>query len=322
MGAAFRGIATISGQITRTLILPGLFWVGMQMLPQAQAQQTGPGGVPGGPVGGGAVSSVFGRTGAVTAAAGDYTAAQVTDAAATNAANTFTAAQAINSGSTATGLNLITTVSSSSLGLTSPVGTWTMSSVNDGSGDANMIFYSAFYSRQAFEIGEDVFSNTALVQVPKEMSYTWSSTGSVVDTTPQAGFSSPSAGVISADTSSQGNSAATVKMGGLVLTPYINTATGASPAINVTAGSGSGTMQQFTLSANATFTLTGLQAGTQLDLSVCNAAGNSFSATMPAAIHISSPFTPAAGTCTNYQLASFNGTTLIPMSAAVTGVAP
>jgi Head domain of trimeric autotransporter adhesin len=40
--------------------------------------------------GGGAVSSVFGRTGAVVAAANDYTASQVTNAAATNAANTFT----------------------------------------------------------------------------------------------------------------------------------------------------------------------------------------------------------------------------------------
>jgi hypothetical protein len=39
--------------------------------------------------GGGAVSSVFGRTGAVSAQTGDYTAAQVTNAAATNAANTF-----------------------------------------------------------------------------------------------------------------------------------------------------------------------------------------------------------------------------------------
>ncbi len=41
--------------------------------------------------GGGAVSSVFGRTGAVTAQAGDYTAAQVTNAASTASTNTFTA---------------------------------------------------------------------------------------------------------------------------------------------------------------------------------------------------------------------------------------
>lgn len=40
--------------------------------------------------GGGGVTTVFGRSGTVTAASGDYTAAQVTDAAATNAANTFT----------------------------------------------------------------------------------------------------------------------------------------------------------------------------------------------------------------------------------------
>jgi hypothetical protein len=45
----------------------------------------------GGGGGSGAVSSVFGRLGTVTAQAGDYTAAQVTNAAATNASNTFTA---------------------------------------------------------------------------------------------------------------------------------------------------------------------------------------------------------------------------------------
>lgn len=41
------------------------------------------------------VSSVFGRTGAVVAVSGDYTASQVTNAAATNVGNTFTAAQTV-----------------------------------------------------------------------------------------------------------------------------------------------------------------------------------------------------------------------------------
>ena len=59
-----------------------------------RAQETGRGGAPG--IGTSAVSSVFGRTGAITAAAGDYTAAQVTDAAGTNAANTFKASQTIS----------------------------------------------------------------------------------------------------------------------------------------------------------------------------------------------------------------------------------
>lgn len=44
-----------------------------------------------------AVASVFGRTGAVVAASGDYTAAQVTNAAATNTSNTFTAGGQTNS---------------------------------------------------------------------------------------------------------------------------------------------------------------------------------------------------------------------------------
>jgi len=51
--------------------------------------ETGSGQSSGG--GSGAVQSVFGRTGAVTAANGDYVAAQVTNAVATNASNTFTA---------------------------------------------------------------------------------------------------------------------------------------------------------------------------------------------------------------------------------------
>jgi hypothetical protein len=42
------------------------------------AQQVGPGGVPGAGGGGGAVSSVFTRTGAVVAVSGDYTCAEVT----------------------------------------------------------------------------------------------------------------------------------------------------------------------------------------------------------------------------------------------------
>jgi len=45
--------------------------------------------------GGGAVDSVFTRTGAVIAAIGDYTAAQVTNAASVITSNTFTAAQTI-----------------------------------------------------------------------------------------------------------------------------------------------------------------------------------------------------------------------------------
>jgi len=45
--------------------------------------------------GGGLVTSIFTRTGAVVATSGDYTAAQVTNAAATNAANVFTLAQTL-----------------------------------------------------------------------------------------------------------------------------------------------------------------------------------------------------------------------------------
>lgn len=62
----------------------------------------------------GGVSSVFGRTGAVTAQTGDYTAAQVTNAAAINASNTFTANQIITSSSPLIRLNESTYGSTSS----------------------------------------------------------------------------------------------------------------------------------------------------------------------------------------------------------------
>lgn len=54
------------------------------------AQAVGSGGVPGAGGGGGAVSSVFMRTGAVTAQTGDYTAAQVTGAATSGANSNIT----------------------------------------------------------------------------------------------------------------------------------------------------------------------------------------------------------------------------------------
>lgn len=72
--------------------------------PILHAQSVGRGGVPG-QNSGGAVSSVFGRTGAVVAASGDYTAAQVTNAAETNAPNTFTANQTISGPSPVFGLS-------------------------------------------------------------------------------------------------------------------------------------------------------------------------------------------------------------------------
>jgi hypothetical protein len=53
--------------------------------------------------GGGTVSSVFGRTGTVTAQSGDYAASQVTNAAATNVGNTFTGNQTFNGDVTVNG---------------------------------------------------------------------------------------------------------------------------------------------------------------------------------------------------------------------------
>jgi hypothetical protein len=58
------------------------------------------------PPSGGGVPSVFGRSGAVVAATGDYTAAQVTNAAATDASNTFAASQTINNPSSGPGITV------------------------------------------------------------------------------------------------------------------------------------------------------------------------------------------------------------------------
>jgi hypothetical protein len=72
LGAGTGNVTTVVGGSTNDV----LTWNGTTWISQA-------------PSGGGAVSSVFTRTGAVTAATGDYTAAQVTNAADTTAANTF-----------------------------------------------------------------------------------------------------------------------------------------------------------------------------------------------------------------------------------------
>jgi len=71
--------------------------------------------------GSGPVQSVFGRTGAVTAASGDYTASQVTNAVATNSSNTFTAGTQDFSGAAHTRPTIVAS-SSGSLPATCAVG--------------------------------------------------------------------------------------------------------------------------------------------------------------------------------------------------------
>jgi hypothetical protein len=92
-------VALLAVFVTATVVSPHLPYTTLH------AQQAGPGGVPGAGGGGGAVASVFGRTGAVVAASGDYTAAQVTNAAATNAANTLTQPQTITGSNASLNLN-------------------------------------------------------------------------------------------------------------------------------------------------------------------------------------------------------------------------
>jgi hypothetical protein len=97
------------------------------------------------------------------------------------------------------------------------------------------------------------------------------------------------------------------------------TLTGATPAINA-----ANAMQTITLTANATPTVTNIAAGIKgLTIQVCNASGNSFTWTWPAAFHgVSGAITPASGTCNVMVWDSFTGTSLFPEGTGTVNVAP
>ncbi len=154
------------------------------------AQQTGPGGVPGGNSGG-AVASVFGRTGAVVAATGDYTAAQVTNAAATNATNNFSSAQAI----------------------TSPDPQF---SLTDGSGHIaqlhavnGFVYYSDNDNGLGFTVNSNVF-----FAIPNGSVYGFLP-GTFQYDAPRAGFSSTATGIIQAGNGTYGDTSGWLQLSAL-----------------------------------------------------------------------------------------------------------
>jgi hypothetical protein len=154
------------------------------------AQQVGPGGVPGaGGGGGGAVSSVFGRTGAVVAATGDYTAAQVANAAATNVANVFTGNPQTVEAASFPQIQLVETGTDTSLTLFEDAG----AAVFDIGGVGGLgISLSGPYVANGQVFG---WSSTLVGPVP------------ALDT----GLSRVSAGVIAVGTGSQGSTAGTLE---------------------------------------------------------------------------------------------------------------
>jgi hypothetical protein len=98
-----------------------------------------------------------------------------------------------------------------------------------------------------------------------------------------------------------------------------NTTPGATPAITLA----NGDYQSFTLSANATPTVTGIAAGGVVAMQICQpATGGPFTWTWPSSFHGGSVIGSTANTCTQQTFRSFNGTSMEAMAAAITGVAP
>lgn len=93
----------------------------------------------------------------------------------------------------------------------------------------------------------------------------------------------------------------------------------ASPVIALSNGS----LQTVTLGQNETPTITGISSGIRVTFQICQpASGGPFTWTWPATIHGGVTIGSSASTCSMQSFDSFTGTTLVPESAGVTGVAP
>lgn len=98
----------------------------------------------------------------------------------------------------------------------------------------------------------------------------------------------------------------------------ISTLSGATPAINAA-------IRDFTitLSVNATPTVSGILAGTDINAQICQpASGGPYTWAWPAAFHGGVTIGTTASTCSMQAFHSFNGTTLVPMSTGAINVAP
>jgi hypothetical protein len=158
------------------------------------AQSVGPGGVPG-RSSGGAVSSVFGRTGAVTAANGDYAAAQVTNAAATNATQTFTGSNTFAGALVMSGANPFLELSDTN--------TSTIDYIQNNLDNTVIGSLSGGQS-----IG---FYGQSTATMPYVMTLGWSTGSGVVSDGFDTGLSRVSAGVVAVGTGAQGNASGTVE---------------------------------------------------------------------------------------------------------------
>lgn len=96
----------------------------------------------------------------------------------------------------------------------------------------------------------------------------------------------------------------------------VATGSGATPAI--AAGTRDFTI---TMSVSATATISGIVAGTDLNVEVCQPAGQSYVFTFPTAMHGVTSTTPTAGDCNTFHYHSFNGSTM-ELMASQTGLLP
>ncbi len=115
-----------------------------------------------------------------------------------------------------------------------------------------------------------------------------------------------------------GTVTASAALTGATLMATVDALSGATPAINAA-------HRDFTitLSANATATVSGIAAGTDVNAQICQpATGGPYTWTWPAAIHGGVTVGTTAGDCSVQTFHSFNGTTLVATSTGAINVAP
>lgn len=103
----------------------------------------------------------------------------------------------------------------------------------------------------------------------------------------------------------------------VITTPSTITAS-STPAINAVFG-----LVTITLNANAVATVSGISSGARQTVEICQpATGGPFTWTWPSAYHSGMTIGTTASTCSIQSFNSFNGTTFVPESPGITGVAP
>ncbi len=179
-------------------------------------------------------------------------------------------------------------------------------------------------------------NSAVYVSYPGAVSYGWDDTAAGTDEKIWDMFASGATGQMQAravnDSGSSANNWLTVNRSGYVPTSIIFgapvtapqyagtvvTLSGASPAINAA-------HRDFTitLSANATATVSGIVAGTDVNAQICQpASGGPYTFAWPAGMHGGMTIGTTASTCSMQTFHSFNGTTLVAMGTGAINVAP